>query len=162
MTLFQDNRLFKVLDQGKITDELNVNLVYGISFDVSRDLEVIKRNSYTVLDLLSDVGGIMGALMGIFDILVGLMKYNYLEDFLVAKLYKYSAPIPSQNEKNNNSLNNETISEQSMKSEAKDFKISEVCRLQLCFKDFYQWCNCFKRCLRPNQKKKYRYNQANF
>ena len=52
------------------------------------NLKMIARDGYTILDFLSDIGGILGLLIsGITYILVS-WNYNYFENFLVTRLFK--------------------------------------------------------------------------
>ena len=62
-------------------------------FVVNRDLKVIERSGYTLLDLLSDIGGVQGILQSFFGMLVGILNYGYLDDSMVSKLYKYKPPV---------------------------------------------------------------------
>ena len=56
------------------------------------DLTVIERSGYTVVDLLSDVGGILGLLLTIFGSLLNIWNHNFLENYLLLRLFgdKYS------------------------------------------------------------------------
>ena len=55
------------------------------------DLNIVKmrkiRTIYTVLDLLSDVGGLGIALWCILAIFFTLVHYNSVENFLISQLY---------------------------------------------------------------------------
>ena len=46
------------------------------------------RESYTFLDLLSDVGGIQGILISTFNMMLTLLNYKYFDQFMASKLYK--------------------------------------------------------------------------
>ena len=52
------------------------------------DLKEIKRSGYTMLDLISDIGGIQGVLFSSFAIFVGVWNHNMIENYLVTKLYR--------------------------------------------------------------------------
>ena len=52
------------------------------------DLKEIKRSGYTILDLISDIGGIQGVLFSSFTIFVGVWNHNMIENYLVTKLYR--------------------------------------------------------------------------
>ena len=49
---------------------------------------MIARNGYTVLDFLSDVGGIQVMLLFVCAFLLSIWNYNHLENFLVQRLYR--------------------------------------------------------------------------
>ena len=43
---------------------------------------------YTILDVLSDTGGIASALISLFLPIVGLLNYNHLESYIASRLFK--------------------------------------------------------------------------
>ena len=55
------------------------------------DLSVIQRDGYTLLDLLSDVGGLQGILISAFSLLLGIWNHNYLESYIASKVYKVAS-----------------------------------------------------------------------
>ena len=55
------------------------------------DQVLIERSGYTVLDILSDVGGLQGILISGISFLLSIFNYNYLENYLVYKLFKSEA-----------------------------------------------------------------------
>jgi hypothetical protein len=59
-----------------------------LTFEVNPDLVFIMREGYHILDLFSDVGGLMGILMAILGVLVSALDYNYFDNYLVSKLFK--------------------------------------------------------------------------
>jgi hypothetical protein len=46
------------------------NTMVAITYELSRDLSIIRRQVYGILDFLGDVGGLAGALRGIFTVMV--------------------------------------------------------------------------------------------
>ena len=52
------------------------------------DITLIERNGYTILDVLSDVGGLQGILISAFAFIISFLNHNDLENYLVSKLYK--------------------------------------------------------------------------
>ena len=52
------------------------------------DQILIERKGYTITDLLSDIGGLQGILISTFSVLISILNSNYLDEFLVAKLFK--------------------------------------------------------------------------
>ena len=70
---------------------LEKDLVQGLYIQMDLDMTVIERSSYTVLDVLSDVGGLQGILISASSLVLGILNYHYLEGFLVSKLFKSKA-----------------------------------------------------------------------
>ena len=58
---------------------------------MSMDLTLIVRDGYTVLDLLSDIGGLQGILNAGFSVILIFFNYKYLDSYLATKLYKTAA-----------------------------------------------------------------------
>lgn len=59
-----------------------------VSVEINPDKEVVTREIYTWLDLFSDVGGLQGFLLWFIIIIVATANFNYLENFMVSKLFK--------------------------------------------------------------------------
>ena len=70
---------------------LEKDLVQGLYIQMDLDMTVIERSSYTILDVLSDVGGLQGILISASSLVLGILNYQYLEGFLVSKLFKSKA-----------------------------------------------------------------------
>ena len=56
----------------------------GIMVTINPDLIVIERTSYTIIDLLSDIGGFQGILVSAIAIVLGILNSNQLENYLAA------------------------------------------------------------------------------
>ena len=52
------------------------------------DLILIERNGYSILDLLSDIGGLQRALFSGVTIFLSIVNQNQLNDYLASKLFK--------------------------------------------------------------------------
>ena len=64
---------------------------------------MIERNGYTLLDLLSDVGGLQGILISGISLTLSLANYNHLDNFLVFKLFRSpetEAPLQASSSEN--------------------------------------------------------------
>ena len=48
----------------------------AITYELSRDLNVIRRQVYGILDFLGDIGGLTGALRGLFAVVVLIFQYK--------------------------------------------------------------------------------------
>ena len=57
------------------------------------DQTMVQRNGYTILDVLSDVGGLQGILITVITLVLGILNSNYLDNYLVSKLYKFEATV---------------------------------------------------------------------
>ena len=68
--------------------ELDDIVVMEISIEMSLDLEVIVRNSFTIMDLLSDIGGIEIILSLAFGFLVSILNHGYFDTFMASRLFK--------------------------------------------------------------------------
>ena len=52
------------------------------------DQTLIERSGYTILDILSDVGGLQGILISGISLLLSILNHNSLNAFLASKLYR--------------------------------------------------------------------------
>ena len=55
---------------------------------MSLDQTLIERSGYTVLDLLSDVGGLQGILIYAISLLLSILNHNHLENYMASKLFR--------------------------------------------------------------------------
>ena len=65
---------------------------------MSPDLIQIERSGYTLLDLLSDIGGIQGLMMSLFGFMVNFLNNGFLDHHLAGKLY--SNTVNTQTDEN--------------------------------------------------------------
>ena len=59
-----------------------------ITFELDLDRKFIMRKSYNFLDLLSEVGGMIGILTVIFSSVVSSFNYNNFDNYMVSRLFK--------------------------------------------------------------------------
>ena len=59
----------------------------NISVEMNLDLQILKREGYTALDLISDIGGMQGLLFSLAATLLTFLNHNQLSNYLVSKLY---------------------------------------------------------------------------
>ena len=52
------------------------SLIQGITFEMNFDMNIIQRTGYTVIDLLSDVGGLQGILISGMTLLLNIWNYD--------------------------------------------------------------------------------------
>ena len=55
---------------------------------MSMDRTLIERHGYTILDLLSDVGGLQSVLISGISALLSILNYNNLNSYLISKLFR--------------------------------------------------------------------------
>ena len=54
---------------------------------MSLDLLIVARNGYTVLDILSDVGGIESILISGVTLFLSVWNYRHFDSYMVSQLY---------------------------------------------------------------------------
>ena len=59
-----------------------------ITFEMDLNLKVVARDGYTILDWISDIGGIQGILISALAIIIGYWNYNFFDNFMVSNLYR--------------------------------------------------------------------------
>ena len=57
-------------------------------FEMNFDQTYIKRNTYTYIDILSDVGGLQSVLVYTIASFLFIWNYNGLENYMVNRLFK--------------------------------------------------------------------------
>jgi hypothetical protein len=66
--------------------------LFDCTIELNRSLVVIQRSGYTVLDLLSDIGGVQSIMVSTFAILVGILNYQHFDTTLASQLFKLRKP----------------------------------------------------------------------
>ena len=56
------------------------------------------REGYTILDYLSDIGGMQSMILSGFALFLSLWNYNYFDDHLVSRLYKFERLVSSNSD----------------------------------------------------------------
>lgn len=54
-----------------------------ITFEHSRDLVLIERRGYSMLDWASDIGGMSGAMLRTFGFMISIWNYGTMKKYLV-------------------------------------------------------------------------------
>ena len=68
--------------------EFDVFSHMGVVYEMDFDMRSYHRRVYTILDWLSDVGGLSGALFAAFGAICRILTFNGLHCFLIESLYK--------------------------------------------------------------------------
>ena len=66
-----------------------------IRLEMNFDILEISRDSYKVVDFLSDIGGMQGMLMGGALLFLGFWNFNNFDNILVQKLFIVKKPSNS-------------------------------------------------------------------
>ena len=104
------------------------------------NLELIQRNGYTVLDLLSDVGGILEISSIVITYFLAFWNYNYFENYLVTRLYKLEKEgLDEEAKKNLNYFNRSTFIQPRRCYNPKEWIRDKLPRFLVC------------KCLRPDR-----------
>lgn len=67
--------------------EKDYDVQMDITYERNKDLINVSRDGYTILDWISDIGGIQGILISAIAIILGYWNYNYFDNYMVQKLY---------------------------------------------------------------------------
>ena len=54
----------------------------AITYELNRDLQIIRRKVYGLLDFLGDLGGLAGALRGLFTVIVIIFQYKVVLNYV--------------------------------------------------------------------------------
>ena len=58
---------------------------------MNMDLKILQRNGYTILDMLSDLGGVESILVAAFAFFLSIWNHNNFDNYMVSHLFTYSA-----------------------------------------------------------------------
>ena len=59
----------------------------SITLERSLHIKELQRTTYNTFDFVSDVGGLSGALLSFFTIIVGMWNFNSLDNTMASQLY---------------------------------------------------------------------------
>ena len=88
LTEIAEDQIFRKKEEGVKVVKRERDLLVEIYFELDYDKTVIERQIYTVLDFLSDIGGIQSIFMIIFSVVLFTVNYKRPEAFIASKLYK--------------------------------------------------------------------------
>ena len=80
--------LFRINKQEVLPYEKFDNTWVSVSIEMDLDVMQYERQVYTVLDMLSDVGGLTGILMTVLGTFVATWNHNSFDNFMVSRLFK--------------------------------------------------------------------------
>ena len=91
-TKIEYDSLFKLSRKDVMPYEKSDNTWVSVTIERDLDLWHYERSVYTMLDLLSDVGGFHGMLILILALVASAWSYNSLDNFMVSRLFKIKKP----------------------------------------------------------------------
>lgn len=87
-----NSQLFSLDQQGLVPAEKQDSIWFSLTLE--RDLQMISyaHQTYTILDLLAEVGGFVFLIFIVLSFAVSMLTYEDLDNYLAAKLYKVEKP----------------------------------------------------------------------
>ena len=90
LTELEDSTVFRLEQLPTKSYEKEYDVQLDITIEMNLNQLVIARDGYTVLDYLSDIGGMQSILITGSAILLTIWNYQHLDNFLVSQLYRLS------------------------------------------------------------------------
>ena len=66
---------------------------FVLAVALNYDLIIYERFYYTILDLLSDIGGFQSILTGFCALLLSMIKHDHFDDYLVQHLFELAPTL---------------------------------------------------------------------
>ena len=88
LTELEDDTVFRFNLEPFKSYEKDYDVQVDITIEMDLNLTVIAREGYTILDWISDIGGMQGMLLGLIAFLVAIWNYNQFQNYMVTRLYK--------------------------------------------------------------------------
>ena len=79
LTELENDRVFGLQELPLRPAEWDENVIINIQFEVSLDLMIVIRDGYTVIDILSDLGGINAVFMVVFPMIIQVIQSHRLD-----------------------------------------------------------------------------------
>ena len=87
ITLYEDASVFELEPKQISPYTFDDDVMANISIEMNLDLKFVSREGYTILDLISDIGGIQGIMLSFLAYVLSIFNYNLLENYMVSKLF---------------------------------------------------------------------------
>ena len=97
ITKEERKELFRINHKETMPYEHSDNVWLSITFEMSLDLITYEREVYTFLLLLSDIGGLAGALVTLLSLFMTLWNFKTFDNYLVSKLFRIRRQLASIN-----------------------------------------------------------------
>ena len=98
VTLTDLDDLFTVKKYDVLPFEMPDKFWVSVTFEMDLNVWHIERKLYTVFDMLSDVGGLLGILTSIVAVISAIWNYQAFDNFMVSRLFKIKRPKEDINE----------------------------------------------------------------
>ena len=92
ITLIMMEDLFRLQKQELLPYERPDNTWVSVTIEMDLNVTHYERKVYTVFDMLSDVGGLMGIFITAFTVLASLWNFNAFDNYMVSRLFKIKKP----------------------------------------------------------------------
>ena len=91
-TEHDSDEIFRLKESYIKTVKRDPDQLMDLYFQVDYNKTVIEREIYTILDFLSDIGGIIEMFIKSFGLILAIIHNRYPEVFAASRLYKMSQP----------------------------------------------------------------------
>ena len=91
-TEYDSDEIFRLKESRVKTVKRDPDQLMDLYFQVDYNKTVIEREIYTILDFLSDIGGIMEMFIKSFGVMLAIIHNSYPEVFAASRLYRISQP----------------------------------------------------------------------
>ena len=89
LTELEDSSVFTVQLSNQIFPAtLDEELIQGVLIQMNMDKTIVTRTGYTILDVLADVGGLLGILTSGIGLLLGIWNFKIVDQYMASKLFK--------------------------------------------------------------------------
>lgn len=86
--LDEDNyEIFRVVEGTERLYEFNDSVQLAITYELNRDLRIIRRHVYSILDYLGDLGGLSSSLFALFAVCIIVFQYKAAINYVSSRLY---------------------------------------------------------------------------
>ena len=92
VTRININNIFRLKKQEVMPYEKEDNTWLSVTIERNLDIMHYERSVYTMLELISDVGGFNGALILLLALLSQIWNFNNFDNFMVTRLFKIMKP----------------------------------------------------------------------
>ena len=94
LTEFDDASVFKLENLPILSYEKDYFTQMDITIEMNLNQKVIARQGYTVLDFISDLGGMQGMLISFIGWFIAIWNYNMFDNHMVSRLFKVKKRDP--------------------------------------------------------------------
>ena len=123
-----------------------------ITVELNQNQEVLVRNVYTILDVLSDIGGMQSFICSGFSLILACFNYKNLDNYMASHLYRI------KNKKEQGSGNRRKLRKKSLEDndiESKELNSTEIRPTRYC--NWFEYLSdlfkpCLSYCFRPCKK----------